>query len=254
MGRVVPVHAVLAEGPGWDWETMSALYPSVEVYTSHLRALEEYAMANPDSADARFLLGYQYLTEGYTEAGLRQFQKVVALQPKDLLAQRIVESALPETEATGSAASAQVPAADAQANPAVEAPPTAAPSAEVQAQAPELPASPTTGAAASAEALPADSGVTPTVEQMAGSWSATHESGASFALNLTADSKFTWTYKEGDKNSTLEGTYSLANGMLILEPADGEPMIARISDLGQSGFKFRMVGAPKEDQGLQFAK
>jgi tetratricopeptide (TPR) repeat protein len=231
------VHAVLADGPGWDWETMSALYPSVDVYTSQLRALEEFAVANPESADARFLLGYHYMTEGYTDAGLRQFQKVVALQPKDMLAQRIVESAMPETEATGAAASAQAAAAaDAQANPAVEAPPAAAPT------------------AAPADALPADSGVTLTMEQVTGSWSASHENGAKFALNLTGDGKFTWTYTEGEKTSTLEGTYSLSNDLLILEPAEAEPMVGRITDVGASGFRFRMVGAPREDQGLQFTK
>jgi hypothetical protein len=64
------IHAVLADGPGWDWATMSGLYPSVQVYTTHLRALEDFARTNPDSADARFLLGYHYLTEGYHDAGI----------------------------------------------------------------------------------------------------------------------------------------------------------------------------------------
>src|SRR5437764_6334242 len=32
------IHAVLDVGPGWDWETMSSLYPNIEVYTKQLRA------------------------------------------------------------------------------------------------------------------------------------------------------------------------------------------------------------------------
>ena len=29
-------YAVLSAGPGWDWTTLSALYPDVEVYTAQL--------------------------------------------------------------------------------------------------------------------------------------------------------------------------------------------------------------------------
>ena len=35
-------YAVLSAGPGWDWTTLSGLYPNVEVYTEQLRALEQY--------------------------------------------------------------------------------------------------------------------------------------------------------------------------------------------------------------------
>jgi hypothetical protein len=80
------IHAVLAGGPGWDWQTLRGLYPSVDVYTQQLRALESYASSHPDSADARFLLGYHYMTEGYRDAAIRQFTKVTKLQPDDVLA------------------------------------------------------------------------------------------------------------------------------------------------------------------------
>ena len=33
-------YAVLADGPGWDWDTMISLYPGVDAYTGQLRALE----------------------------------------------------------------------------------------------------------------------------------------------------------------------------------------------------------------------
>ena len=56
----------------------ASLYPSVDAYTQQLRALESYAVAHPDSADARFLLGYHYMTEGYEDAAIRQFTKVDA--------------------------------------------------------------------------------------------------------------------------------------------------------------------------------
>ncbi len=36
------IHSLLAVGPGWDWTTMIGLYPSEDVYTKQLRALEIY--------------------------------------------------------------------------------------------------------------------------------------------------------------------------------------------------------------------
>ena len=33
----VPLYAVLAVGPGWDWTTLVGLYPNVSVYTEQLR-------------------------------------------------------------------------------------------------------------------------------------------------------------------------------------------------------------------------
>ncbi len=34
------IYSVLAMGPGWDWTTLSSLYPNVELYTRQLRAGE----------------------------------------------------------------------------------------------------------------------------------------------------------------------------------------------------------------------
>src|SRR5207253_3692603 len=52
------IHAVLDVGPGWDWKTMVTLYPSMDVYTKHLRALEAARDKDPKAADLRFLVGY----------------------------------------------------------------------------------------------------------------------------------------------------------------------------------------------------
>ena len=78
-----PLYAVLAVGPGWDWSTLVGLYPNVSVYTEQLRALESYCNLNPQSASARFVLAYFYLTQGNTDAAVQQLKRVVALQPKD---------------------------------------------------------------------------------------------------------------------------------------------------------------------------
>lgn len=85
------LHAVLAVGPGWDWTTLSGLYPSVDVYTGQLRRLEKYTAENPQAADARFVLAYHYLTCGYSDAAAAQLTAVLQLEPKDEVAAQLLE-------------------------------------------------------------------------------------------------------------------------------------------------------------------
>jgi tetratricopeptide (TPR) repeat protein len=86
------VYAVLAAGPGWDWDTMKALYPDVATYTAQLRALEQYKIANPTAPDASFLLAYQYLVMGYPDQAQKELEQVVKLQPNDKLAAAILDA------------------------------------------------------------------------------------------------------------------------------------------------------------------
>ncbi|HEX6985756.1 MAG TPA: tetratricopeptide repeat protein, partial [Planctomycetaceae bacterium] len=85
-----PVHAVLAVGPGWDWTTMVGLYPSVDVYTAQLRALEQYVRRHANEAAARFLLAYHYITTSNTDAAVRQLREVTRLQPDDAVAAQLL--------------------------------------------------------------------------------------------------------------------------------------------------------------------
>src|SRR5262249_586529 len=61
------LYAVLAAGPGWDWATMSELYPDTEAYTGQLRDLERYSRDHTRAADGHFLLAYHYLVLGYQD-------------------------------------------------------------------------------------------------------------------------------------------------------------------------------------------
>ena len=85
-------YAVLSAGPGWDWTTLSGLYPDVGVYTEQLRALEQYAKSHPAAAEAKFLLADHYLTCGYTDAAAAQLKEVVRLNPKDQLSAQLLNS------------------------------------------------------------------------------------------------------------------------------------------------------------------
>ena len=112
------LYAVLSAGPGWDWTTLSGLYPSVEVYTEQVHALEDYRTVQPQSAPARFVLAYHYLTQGHNEAAVEELKEVVRLQPGDQLSAQLVaqlsgdnSKSLPET----GPAPSQTPAAEAPA-------------------------------------------------------------------------------------------------------------------------------------------
>ncbi len=85
-------YSVLSTGPGWDWTTLSALYPNVEVYTAQLRALEQYAKSHPAASDGKFLLAENYLTCGYTDAAAAQLKAVMELDPKDQLSAQLLKS------------------------------------------------------------------------------------------------------------------------------------------------------------------
>ena len=83
-------HTVLDRGPGWNWSVVQSFYQSPDTYTQQLRKLEHYITEHPDQASTRFLLGYEYLTLGHYQAADRQLKKVVALEPKDVLAKNIL--------------------------------------------------------------------------------------------------------------------------------------------------------------------
>ena len=107
------IYAVLSGGPGWDWTTVSSLYPSIMVYTQQLRALEEYSREHPDAADARFLLAYQYLLTGHNDAASAELKQVVAIQPNDALSAQLLKSISPAdatSPAGASPAAAPAPA------------------------------------------------------------------------------------------------------------------------------------------------
>jgi tetratricopeptide (TPR) repeat protein len=103
------IHAVLDVGPGWDWETLSSLYPNIEVYTNQLRALEAARDKNPKAADLCFLLGYHYLSCGHMEPALTMFQWAAKLQPKDTVAASLVATLTPREAGPSAPTAAEVP-------------------------------------------------------------------------------------------------------------------------------------------------
>jgi tetratricopeptide (TPR) repeat protein len=215
------IHAVLAVGPGWNWTTMAGMYPSVDVYTSQLRSLEEFIRMNPDDAASRFLLSYHYLTCGHADAAARQLKRVVELKPADAVAAdllRMIEGPT-ESAATTDAAS-------------------------------EQPAQQTTGAESpGTNPSPVDPAT------VMGSWNAKHEDGSTFQLMLNSDNKFQWSFSQPNQEAQqFAGTFSLDGDVLVLEREDGGSLVGELSAVEANGFNFKLVGAPASDPGLKFTR
>jgi tetratricopeptide (TPR) repeat protein len=93
------LYAVVVGGPGWDWDTMSALYPDNDTYTQQLRALESYAKKHPRDAKAHFLLGYHYMVLDERDSAREEFSLAAKLQPKDRLSVQLAEALAPSAAA-----------------------------------------------------------------------------------------------------------------------------------------------------------
>jgi hypothetical protein len=205
------IHSVLAIGPGWDWTTLSSLYPNMQTYMAQLRALERFVSGHPGQADARFLLAYHYMTQSHSGEAASQLEKVVKLMPTDKLAADLLRMA------QGGNAAAPPPAAN---------PPAPGP-----------------------DVKPVDPAL------LAGSWQSSRDDGSKFSLNLAADKSFTWKFSQQQQEAqTISGTYTIDNGLLIMQGKTGGAMVGQVSAAGGDRFTFKPVGAPPDDPGLTFTR
>jgi tetratricopeptide (TPR) repeat protein len=217
--------AVLSVGPGWDWTTMIGLYPSVEAYTSQLRALEGYAGQNPQSAPARFVLAYHYMTQGHIQAAVGELEQVVSLQPRDTLSRHLLSQLQRVDQA-------------------------AAPSGTVASQpaSPTTPASPTSGTSG-APAAPAGN--------LTGTWTAQPDPGTTINLSVADGHHFTWKVTRQNRAQEFQGDATFNNGILTLVPTghDNEPpMTGRVTWKDDKHFTFKLLGSGPDDPGLTFTR
>ena len=86
-----------------------------------------------------------------------------------------------------------------------------------------------------------------------GKWAATATNGSKFALELTKEGSFTWSFTQGGKTQTVKGVYALDGATLALEMESGGTMLADVTPPQGGTFTFQMLGAPPDDPGLTFA-
>jgi hypothetical protein len=92
------------------------------------------------------------------------------------------------------------------------------------------------------------------VADIVGKWGATGEGKTEFALGLTKEGTFSWTFTQSGKSQTVQGVYALDGNVLAMEPDTGGTMLAEITPPADGRFDFHLLGAPPGDPGLKFAK
>lgn len=212
------IHSVLAVGPGWDWTTLSSMYSSIAIYTDQFRALEAFTQQNPGDAAGRFLLAYHDMSCGHPDAAARELRHVVRLMPNDRVAADLLKM--------------------------VSAPPSGQPDETAERPSPQPPQELT---------RPAAEPVDPAM--LVGTWNATRPDGSEFKLTMTNDSKFTWSFTQGNQAAqNFGGTFSVEGNVLALERKDGGSLIAAVIPSGNRRFNFKLLGASDADPGLDFSR
>ncbi len=225
-----PMYTVLSAGPGWDWTTLSGLYPRIDVYTEQLRALEAYCNGNPRAASARFVLASFYMTQGSIDAALEQFKAVVTLQPQDRLSAQLAQ-----------ALSAPAP---------TDQPQVAAAPAQAQAAAPAQPAVPAESEPPAGPPLPSG----PVPAKLVGSWKASPAQGVAITLSLDDKKGFTWSVDERGQSRSFRGPATFDGDTLALSPPNEPPMVGKVTWKDDTHFQFQALGAPPSDPGLSFGR
>ncbi len=253
----IPFYTVLSVGPGWDWTTLAGLYPTIEVYTRQLRALEAFCETTPRAAAARFVLAALYLTQGSAPAAAAKLREVIALQPQDKLSAQILATltAKPPAEAPPSepakpegaspnptaVAIASEPAANPGVAPAqASAAPTQTGGAQAQATPPAAPQPP-----------PLPTGPVPA--KLVGNWTAKPEGSVTITLGLDDKKSFNWKVAAPDGPHEFKGQATFENDTLFLAPPDHPPMVGKVAWKDDHSFQFKALGAPAEDPGLNFS-
>jgi tetratricopeptide (TPR) repeat protein len=216
------LYAVLSVGPGWDWTTLINLYSNPETYTQQVRALESSCAQNSRSAAARFVLAYQYMTQGHTDAALAQFKAVVALQPNDKLSAQLVQ----QLEA------AQQPPSEGQ---------------TAQGPNPSTPPSPDNVASAN----PSPSAKEGKLE---GTWTAQPAPDTTISLTFQDQGHFTWKVSHQGQDRQFNGNSSYVNGILTLAQDQNNAMVGSINWQDENHFQFKVLGGGPSDPGLSFTK
>ena len=73
-------------------------------------------------------------------------------------------------------------------------------------------------------------------------------------MTLNSDATFNWKFTQKDTVQEFGGTYTVEGNVLALERKDGGSLIAGVVPNGEQKFNFKLLGAPKEDPGLNFSK
>ncbi|HEV3006931.1 MAG TPA: hypothetical protein VGX78_20840 [Pirellulales bacterium] len=102
--------------------------------------------------------------------------------------------------------------------------------------------------------LPAESDEPVEASNIIGHWNASRPDGSSFDLDLTTDHKFSWKFKQRDRQQEFDGTYTLAKNFLILSASDHNALVGKVSMESDDKLTFRLAGGNPAEPGLTFTR
>ena len=182
--------------------------------------MEEYVAENRNSAAARFLLAYQYMVCGHTDAAATELKAVGG-----------TESEGPPVGPVGRHADAGHSRGHRRLRR--------------RRRVCRRPAR-----------LPQQPGVEPkpvAAAALVGDWKASRPDGATISLKLTQDGHYIWRFDQQGKQQEFSGAYTVADGLLILKKDDTPMMVGQVTPLA-SGFNFKLPGDNPNDPGLNFTR
>jgi tetratricopeptide (TPR) repeat protein len=227
------LNSLLATSPGMDWTTLSGLYGNPDDYSQQLRKLEAQCESNPRDDAAHFVLAYHYLVTGNAEEAVDALRVVVAQQPRDATAKRMLEALAPSDEPTAVAATPPKPAGVRQASatepvPPVPPQPSATPTAQAEAVAPQI--------------------------DLVGRWRAVAD-GTTIELAIDDASQFEWSATPSKGTATkLSGKVLATSDTLVLDSETQGSMVGHVKPAGRDEFRFALAGGPPEAKGLDFRR
>jgi tetratricopeptide (TPR) repeat protein len=101
---------------------------------------------------------------------------------------------------------------------------------------------------------PAPTAPTINATELVGKWSSTGQGNSKFAMELTKDGSFSWSFTQAGKTQSVKGVYAVNENVLAMEPESGGVMLAEVTQPQGGSFGFQMLGAPPGDPGLKFVK
>jgi tetratricopeptide (TPR) repeat protein len=244
-------YAVLSAGPCWNWTTVVGLYPDVGTYTNQLRGLEAALTNNPNSTPDRFLLAYQYLVQGNSDAAGTQFALIAKVEPKDQLSASFARALTKAKETAATPATAVAGAQPATPGGAFSVATSAAlPTASATGTTPA--AAPAAGTAASAKP---DEAPPPPPAELIGTWKAAPSPDVTLTFALEADGAYTWniTHK-GQQKQSITGRAVYVNNVLSLTQENGPPLAGKIDSKDASKFVFHLMGGGNNAPALTFIR
>jgi tetratricopeptide (TPR) repeat protein len=224
--------ALLAMSPGMDWTTLSGLYGNTDDYTQQLRRLEAQCQSNPRDAAARFVLAYHYLVTGHAEEAVDALRNVVAEQPRDVTAKRMLDALAPPEQSANIAAATT--------------PPKPSDGRQAASTKPIPPQS--------SSKLEATAKATEPQTDLVGRWRAVAD-GTMIELGIDDASQFEWSATPAGGTATkLSGKVLATSDTLVLDTETQGTMVGHVKPLGGDEFRFALAGGPLDAKGLNFKR